>query len=293
MGPAFTVCGGMKCPPDPRCRRHYDATIPSGETILHSSAANRVSWFWEVMADTGHRYGELAIAFAEITRTLFADPTVRGTLQQIVDFAVATVEGCDAAAITVLTGTEATTPVYSDPIALKIDTLQYETGQGPCLDAITTEVVVYVEDLAADPRWPCFGPRAVALGMRSLLSYRLSDNGTLAALNLYARLPRAYGATDRTKALIFAAHAGVALGAAQTREDATISLSSELRRVENLRGALTSREVIGQAEGILIERERITADQAFAVLRRASQHLNIKLREVAQYVVETGEVPPS
>ncbi|MGH3783771.1 MAG: GAF and ANTAR domain-containing protein [Pseudonocardiaceae bacterium] len=245
------------------------------------------------MADTGHRYGELAIAFAEITRTLFADPTVRGTLQQIVDFAVATVEGCDAAAITVLTGTQATTPVYSDPIALKIDALQYETGQGPCLDAITTEVVVYAEDLAADPRWPCFGPRAVALGMRSLLSYRLSDNGTRAALNLYARLPRAYGATDRTKALIFAAHAGIALGAAEAREDAAISLSSELRRVENLRGALTSREVIGQAEGILIERERITADQAFAVLRRASQHLNIKLREVAQYVVETGEVPPS
>ncbi|PZS21868.1 MAG: hypothetical protein DLM60_05385 [Pseudonocardiales bacterium] len=103
---------------------------------------------------------------------------------------VATVEGCDAAAITVLTGTDATTAVYSDPIALKIDTVQYEAGQGPCLDAITTDVIVYARTLAEDPRWPCFGPRAVALGMRSLLSCRLSDNGTLAALSTWWRPAR-------------------------------------------------------------------------------------------------------
>jgi AmiR/NasT family two-component response regulator len=76
-------------------------------------------------------------------------------------------------------------------------------------------------------------------------------------------------------------------------QDANAALSSEILRVEQLREALTSREVIGRAEGILIERERITADQAFGVLRRASQHLNIKLREVATYIVETGEVPRS
>ena len=85
---------------------------------------------------------------------------------------------------------------------------------------------------------------------------------------------------------------GLALGVAAALEDAGISLSSEIHRVENLRAALTSRDVIGQAQGILIERERITADQAFGVLRRTSQHLNIKLREVAQYVVDTGEIPP-
>ena len=238
-------------------------------------------------------YGEVAVAFAEIARTLFSDPTVEGTLQQIAGFAVATVEGCDAAGISLLMGTEVTTPVWSDAVALEIDTVQYETGEGPCLDVITNEATVYAEDLAEDPRWPSFGPRAVTLGMRSLLSCRLSANGTtLGALNLYARLPRAYGAIDRTKALIFGVHAGIALGAAAAIEDATVSLNSEIHRVQNLRAALTSREVIGQAEGILIERERITADQAFGVLRRTSQHLNIKLREVAQYVVDTGEVPP-
>jgi len=212
-------------------------------------------------------------------------------LQQIVGFAVVTVEGCDAAGISLLTGPEVTTPVYSDPVALEIGKVRHEAGEGPGLDTLTSEATVYAEDLAEDPRWPRFGPRAVALGIRSVLSCRLAASGTLGALNLYARLPRAYGATDRTKALIFAAHAGAALGAAEALEDANTALSGEIHRVENLRVALASREVIGQAEGILIERERITADQAFAVLRRASQHLNIKLREVAQYVVDTGEVP--
>ena len=245
------------------------------------------------MSDTDRPYGEVAGAFAAIARTLFSDPTVGGTLQRIVDFAVATVDGCDAAGISLLTGTEVTTPVWSDPVALDIDSVQYETGEGPCLDAIAKETIVYAEDLAADDRWPSFGPRAVELGMRSLLSCRLAAAGTLGALNLYAMLPKAYGVTDRTKALIFATHAGVALGAAEALEDATVLLNAEIRRVEDLRGALASREVIGQAEGILIERERITADQAFGVLRGASRNLNIKLREVAQFVVDTGRVPPS
>jgi hypothetical protein len=238
------------------------------------------------------QYSDLASSFAEISRTLFSDSTVGGTLQRIVDFAVPTVDGCDAAGISLLTEAGITTPVWSHPIALDVDSAQYDTGEGPCLDAVKTVSTVYAEDLADDPRWPSFGPRAAALGMRSLLSCRLSANGTLGALNLYAMLPRAYGVTDRTKALIYATHAGVALGAAEALEDVTGLLNAEIRRVADLRGALASREVIGQAEGILIERERITADQAFTVLRRASQHLNVKLREVAQYLVDTGEVPP-
>jgi hypothetical protein len=183
------------------------------------------------------------------------------------------------------------TPAYSAPLAFEIDQLQYAAREGPCLDAISKEPTVYAEDLADDQRWPVFGPQAAALGMRSLLSCRLSSNGTRGALNLYAELPRAYGAIDRTKALIFAAHAGIALGAAEAREDAALSLDAGIHRIDDLIAALDVRETIGQAEGILIERERITADQAFQALRRASQHLNIKLREVAKYVVETGEIP--
>jgi GAF domain-containing protein len=236
-------------------------------------------------------YGHVAVAFAGIARTLFSARTVGETLQQIVDFAVLTVEGCDAAGISLLTGSRVTTPVYSHPVALEVDSVQYETAEGPCLDAITKETIVFAEDLAEDPRWPIFGPMAATLGMRSLLFCGLFADGTFGALSLHAGLRRAYGVIDRTKALIFATHAGVALGAAEAFEDAAISLNSEIHRVENLLRALASREIIGHAEGIIIERERITADQAFGVLRRASEHLNIKLREVAQYVVDTGEIP--
>ncbi len=236
-------------------------------------------------------YGELASFFAEIARTLFVERTVEGTLQRVVDFAQATVEGCDAASISLMSGSEIATPVCSDPTALEIDFFQYEYGEGPCLDAITQEPMLYSEDLTTDERWPRFGPQAVSLGMRSLLSCRLTSDVTLGSLNLYAELPRAYGAVDRTKALIFATHAGIALGAAGTLADTSDLLKSEIRRAENLELALLTREVIGQAEGIFIERERLTPEQAFDVLRKASQNLNLRLRDLAQYVVDTGEVP--
>jgi hypothetical protein len=243
------------------------------------------------MDEIGPIYGELASSFADIARTLFVERTVAGTLQRIVDFAQATVVGCDAASISLLTGNAIATPVCSSPIAFEIDHFQYEFGEGPCLDAITTVPILYSPDLTDDDRWPTFGPMAVSMGMRSLMSCRLSSEVTLGSLNLYARLPDAYGTVDRTTAIIFASHAGIALGAAEILADATLSLDTEIRRAENLEIALTTREVIGQAEGILIERERLTPEQAFDVLRKASQNMNLRLRDLAQYVVDTGEVP--
>lgn len=103
----------------------------------------------------------------------------------------------------------------------------------------------------------------------------------MGALNLYARYPQAFGVIDRAKGLMLA---GLALSSAETHD-------AEDRRATNLQAALQSREVIGQAQGILMERERITPAQAFDILRRASQHLNIKLRDVAQALVDTGERP--
>jgi hypothetical protein len=243
------------------------------------------------MDEAAPAYGELASTFADIARTLFVERTVAGTLQRIVDFAQATVSGCDAASISLVTAGHIATPVCSDEVALEIDAYQYEFSEGPCLDAITSEPVLYSSDLTSDDRWPHFGPVAVGMGMRSLLSCRLSSDVTLGSLNLYARIPDAYGPVDRTKAIIFATHAGIALGAAGVLADATVLLDTEIRKSENLEIALTTREVIGQAEGILIERERLTPEHAFEVLRRASQNLNLRLRDLAQYVVDTGEVP--
>ena len=107
-------------------------------------------------------YGELASSFAGIARTLFSAQTVLATLQQIVDFAFATVEGSDVACISLRTADSVFTPAYSAPLAFEIDQLQYAAREGPCLDAISKEPTVYAEDLAEDQRWPVFGPQAAA-----------------------------------------------------------------------------------------------------------------------------------
>lgn len=226
----------------------------------------------------------LAEDFSQTSRILFAAGSGQATLAEVVRLAVATIEGCDYAGIFLVDGDTVTTPMHTNPIVAEVDLLQHHTGEGPCLDAIAQGTIFYADDLHADARWPRFGPQAAARGMRSLLAVPLSDNGTLGALNLYAHYPSAFGVLDRARAVLLAALAAVAYSSAQTHED-------EDRRSAHLLTALTTREMIGQAQGILMERERVTADQAFDILRRASQHLNVKLREVAQSLVETGEPP--
>jgi hypothetical protein len=227
---------------------------------------------------------ELTVSLSQVARTLFLAGSTEATLQAVVDLAVATIDGCDFAGIFLVVGEEVTTPVHSDPLVVRIDSLQRDAREGPCLDAIAQGSTFYAEDLVDDTHWPTFGPEAVAAGVRCVLALRLSANGTLGALNFYARYPGAFGATDRAKGVIFATLAGLALSGAQAHE-------SEDRRADNLHQALATRELIGQAQGILMERERITPDQAFEILLRASQHLNVKLREVAQELIDTGTIP--
>jgi ANTAR domain/GAF domain len=214
---------------------------------------------------------------------LFAAGTVQGTLQRIVDLAERAVDGCEAAGILLDAGANIVTAAASSALVDVVDRLQIDAGEGPCLDASTQKSTFYASDLLDDERWPSFGPAAVAAGVRSVLAYSLSDERP-SALNLYARLPAAFGATDRAQGLLFATLARLALDSAEER-------ASEEKRTGNLVEALRTRELIGQAQGILMERERITGEQAFDVLRRASQHMNIKLREVAETLIETGESP--
>jgi len=250
-----------------------------------------------IVSDPDALRSDLASSFAEISRGLYSAHTVKETLHRIVDFSVRTIDGCSGAGISFIQNGDVVTPVWTEPTVVEVDEMQYLTGQGPCLDAIAHGESFYADDLLTDARWPDFGPMAAQAGMRSLLSFRLAGEttlggeATLGALNLYARLPRAFGATDRATGLIFATHAGVALAAAVELGDATRALEVETERLENLQGALSSRQMIGRAEGILMNRELITGDQAFDLLRRASQQLNIKLREIAQFVVDTGDIP--
>jgi ANTAR domain/GAF domain len=228
--------------------------------------------------------GELSGTISKTVEALFSENSVADTLVQLVSLAVTTIEGCDFAGIFVSEDGVAGTQYSTDQIVVELDAMQRQTEQGPCLDAMRNEGVFYAEDLGDDPRWPRFGPEAVAGGVRSMLALPLSVDGVPGALNLYARYPNAFGVIDRGRGMLLATMAGMAFSFARTHE-------AEERRAANLQAALATREMIGQAQGILMERERITPDQAFDILRRASQHLNVKLRDIAQNLVDTGERP--
>ena len=229
-------------------------------------------------------FSEFALSFSETARSLFSAGNVTDTLVSVVELAVSTIEGCDFAGLFLIDTGVVTTPVHTDPIVVEVDTLQHQTNEGPCLDAIAHRLIFYADDLGKDLRWLHFAPQATRAGIRSVLALPLSADTQLGALNLYARYPSAFGVVDRAKAAILVSMASLALSVAHSHED-------EERRAANLQTALSSRETIGEAMGILMERERITAAQAFDVLRRASQHLNVKLREVAQNLIDTGEDP--
>ncbi len=229
-------------------------------------------------------FSEFAFSFTQTARTLFAAGGVTPTLTSVVELAVATIEGCDYAGLFLIEGDTVATPVHTDPIVVEIDRIQHTTGEGPCLDAIAHRLIFYADDLGRDLRWLHFAPLATEAGVRCVLALPLSADAQLGALNLYARYPLAFGVVDRARAAILVSLASLALSVAHSHED-------EERRAANLHAALASRETIGEALGILMERERITGHQAFDILRRASQHLNIKLREVAENLIETGEDP--
>ena len=214
--------------------------------------------------------GEIARIFAEIAHTLLAAETVDETLQQVVHLAVETVEGCDNCGVSIVQlGGNITTPAATSDRVAKCDELQYEFGEGPCVSAIWEQQTFESEDLTQERRWPKWAPRAVELGVNSLVSFRLFvKEDTLGALNLYAEKPRAFDDVDRATGAIFASHGAVALSGAQrqVRLDAAI--------------------VVAKATGMLMEARGITSDQAMELLQRAAIRTDNQLAEVAQQFVQ-------
>ena len=217
---------------------------------------------------------ELSETFADIAKSLLSQHSVEGTLQRIAELAVETIDGCDYAGMTIVQGKKVSTPASTTNVPTDVDAIQIETGEGPCLDAIRDHQMFQTDDLLEEERWPKFARRAVEeTGVRSMLSFRLFvAEDTLGALNLYSKRTAAFDDDDRVVGSVFAAHASVALSTAQHEQQ--------------MADALQSRDTIGQAKGILMARQGVTADQAFDMLRRGSQRLNIKLRELAQKVTE-------
>ena len=209
-------------------------------------------------------------------------------LQTIADLAKTALPGNPEASVTLLVKDHPTTVATTGELATDLDEAQYDRGHGPCLHAARTGEMVEITDMRTDSRWPDYTPQAVEHGALSSLSVPLAidDNEQVAgALNIYARRPHVFNEESRTAATRFGPYAAIAAGNLR-------AYLSERDRADNLQAALKTRGVIDQAKGILMDRHKITADQAFQVLAQMSMKANRKLQAVADDLVHTGELPP-
>ena len=219
---------------------------------------------------------------------------VEGILNGLAQVALGVVHGAEAASLTLVgAGGAWTTPAFTGALAERMDTMQYAVGQGPCLEAATAVqwTAVLVRDLQDETRWPALAAQGAATGVRSVMSVSLFAGPSLGrgggqqavgSLNLYASRAAAFGQSERDTALLLALYAALALAA-------TEAIGEAGEQVDQLKEAMATRNVIGQAQGILMERNKFTAGQAFDRLRTASMNLNRKLRDVANDLAETGE----
>jgi GAF domain-containing protein len=225
--------------------------------------------------------GPVATEFVALSRALLDATTVHAVLQRVATAALAVVTGADMVSVTLRTPDgRFETPVETLPLAVQLDELQYRFDEGPCVEATRTPGPGLISscDLAAGTDFPLWGPAAAAAGVGSVLAVGLFPDGgspRLGALNFYSFTTTGLDDGDRDIAMVLAAHASTALAATRA------STTHEIRAAQ-LQEALRSRDVIGQAKGILMERRGITAEEAFDVLRAASQSLNVKLAKVAE-----------
>jgi GAF domain-containing protein len=221
----------------------------------------------------GSRATDVASALTAAARLLH-QPTKRdGTLAAVVSAGRDTIPGVDGAGITVVIKDRLDTPVATDDLARGLAALQRTLGEGPCIDALDGQGLVVSADLDLEQRWPGYVAQARRSGLRSQLAIQLHDEErVLGVLNLYSTTSDLSHHETIRVAELFAVHAGIALMTAQHREQ--------------MSDALASRKVIGQAIGLVMERYQIDDQRAFEFLVRISQSSNVKIRDVAQEMVD-------
>jgi ANTAR domain/GAF domain len=242
-------------------------------------------WAWKAADMTTRRRPrqrspkQLAEVFAQVDAELLDAASVDDALGRLTTLAVRMVPGADHAAITRRSGGQLATVAATSEVARQVEALEFELGEGPCLDAVFDQAIYRTGNLPTDRRWKRFGPRvADSIGIMSMLSSRLflgDDAGTVAALNLYAHTVDAFDESAEWTATVLTTHAALALSGAR-----------ELGRKNRLNAALESSHTIGVAIGILIGRHGISGDQAFDVLALASQHRQRKLADVADEIID-------
>lgn len=216
--------------------------------------------------------------FAQLAQALSAAPDEDARFKVAVDAAVALVPRCDHAGITINDNGRLVTRASSDDLVCQANRRQTELGQGPCLDVRRDQNTLISPSLAVEPRWPAWAPAVHAeLGVDSMMSLLVyTDAHSFGALSLYCEDGR-FEADDVAVAQALAGHLSVLMAAE--------------RQIDQLGLALHNRNIIGQAQGVLMERYDMTADQAFDYLRRISSTTNTKLALVAAEIAETRRVP--
>src|SRR3954447_16122239 len=228
-----------------------------------------------------------AEALQRLGRLSRRELSMDGLLQTVAELSKSVMPGNPETSVLLLVKGQPSTVVSTGQLAVALDERQYERGHGPCLHAACTGELTEIADTRTDRRWPDYLPRAVEAGNLSSLSIPLAideDEQVSGALNIYARQPDAFDEDSRSVATRFGPYAAVATGN-------LYAYRSARDMADNLQAALESREVIDQAKGVLIERYKLTPDQAFQLLAQASMSADRKVRDIAADLVHTGELP--
>jgi GAF domain-containing protein len=219
------------------------------------------------------RLVDVAQALRDVARSLEAEPDLKHVLAAIVASATDTVPGAEHAGVSLYERKLLQTVASTSDLTKRINNIEHELDEGPCLQALIDQRSYRIDDMSTDTRWPRFAAAAQTHGVHSMLGYKLFTTGrTLGTLDLYSSKPNAFGAESEIVGEVFAAHAAIALlGSTQQAEWQT---------------ALNSRDKIGMAKGILMQRERLTDVQAFNLLVSTSQKSNMKLHDLAAWLID-------
>jgi GAF domain-containing protein len=219
----------------------------------------------------------------DLSQVVLAERSLDDVLGEVTDIAARSIPGAESTSITLVRGDRAFTAAHTGEMALAADELQYERGHGPCMDAGRAGVVLRIDDMRTEERWPDYTARVVDVGVRSSLSVPLPYQGSsIGALNIYASRPGAF-ATAESEEVATAVAEAVAVAVANA--DAHDRLAEQAR---NMRLAMESRAVIEQAKGVLVAQRRLDPEAAFEILREASQRYNRKLRDIASGIVQSA-----
>jgi GAF domain-containing protein len=249
--------------------------------LAHSDRAGSEkspSTIWGKMAAMTAAQDNLSAALAAVAQTLAAEEDLTAVINRTCQLAVATIDRCAHADIMLMAaGDVVTAPGSTDWIGTRVVSIEAQFNEGPCIDATRTGVAVLAPDLNRERRWPRFVPRCLAeTPVKSMIGLPLLVGGTpIGAIDIYADEPNSFSEEDCAVGALYAAHAAIAFTAARERQQ--------------LHEALMSRDLIGQAKGIIMAQSQVGSDEAFDLLRRASQRLNEKVTIVAQRVVESAK----